>query len=642
MRLNKIHNYFFSAIIATVVVPQVASAGFQEIYNSESSNTLDYHGTTVASQQIEANDPADHTLVGATGSNSWVRAYDEQGNQIREFNNGIPSNAFGAAIAGIGDTNGDGFKDFLVGAPSSDYNGTNAGAIFIISGAYVKVGSNPMVLDTFYGNPGEQLGATITALSDVNGDTRVAVGAPGAQGYFGEVKFFFITPSSFPFVTINPPYSTWTGAASFYTTGVSMAAGDFDGDGDEDIVVGHPFANGGEGAVTILDGSTLLSSSTSPSVLGNVLPTPVPEPAGPQNFGWSVLALDVQRDGLDELAIGIPKKDTQFVDRDGILQTRLDAGEVQVWQYNGLNANWEINNHGGNPARPFIISSLAKGSFGWSLETGTLADPNPRTALFVGSPTQNNFKNIMDGIVHGFYADTGDYAARLSASISGVNGNNQIEKELEFGAELYVGNSIDPSLPAGPLPTLTVGAPAKNAVTQPGRTSTYEISRNTATQVKYPFGHGCVKTYTTPSGQTLSSPIARLNVGPVPGSGPYPIAGQQLYVELKGGAPQVNAFVWIGDRELPDGQGNQPQLHDCDLFASTDYISTVRIPLNTRGNSFDNTAPGSPVGPKAVYYLPCGYAGQVLYAQAAYRHSVTSEWILTSAVAFSVEDNPTC
>ena len=168
---------------------------------------------------------------------------------------------FGLALA-AGDFNGDGLGDLAIGAPYEDY-GTegletlNAGVVHVV------------------------LGSTI---SQTSGD-----------------RFYFSKDS------VDVPGSP-TESESF---GESLVAGDFDGDGYDDLAIGVP----GEravpgafvGAVTVLRGAA--SGVTTAYAAGWDLEKPgIPGTANPSDFfGWRLGAGDFDGNGHDDLAIGAPK-----------------------------------------------------------------------------------------------------------------------------------------------------------------------------------------------------------------------------------------------------------------------------------------------------------------------------------------------
>lgn len=77
--------------------------------------------------------------------------------------------------------------------------------------------------------------------------------------------------------------------------GYSTAAGDFTGDGIDDIVVGAPRANGLIGQVVIYDDK-----------IQHIINLTDPEGQRGQYFGASIAVTDLNKDGLDDLIIGSP------------------------------------------------------------------------------------------------------------------------------------------------------------------------------------------------------------------------------------------------------------------------------------------------------------------------------------------------
>ncbi len=114
----------------------------------------------------------------------------------------VASGYAGWTVSGAGDYNGDGNEDFLIGAPG---DGSTAGAAYLVFGQ-----GSPIV--------GDEL--ALSALTGLNGFQMTAAAATDEAG-----------------------------------TSVS-SAGDVNGDGFSDIVVGAPYANGGTGAAYVVFGKS--------------------------------------------------------------------------------------------------------------------------------------------------------------------------------------------------------------------------------------------------------------------------------------------------------------------------------------------------------------------------------------------------
>jgi hypothetical protein len=107
-------------------------------------------------------------IVGAftKASRSYARVFaGKTGVQRYEFLGDVAGDDFGHAVTGVGDANGDGVPDLLVGIPADSTKGFRAGAVRAFSG---RDGS---VLQTYFGASTEDhFGYTLRNVTDLNQD----------------------------------------------------------------------------------------------------------------------------------------------------------------------------------------------------------------------------------------------------------------------------------------------------------------------------------------------------------------------------------------------------------------------------------------------------------------------------------------
>lgn len=201
----------------------------------------------------------------------------------------------GARLSTGGDLNGDGYADIVVGAAGY---GSGSGRAMVFFGSAVGINLGATVPWYKNGSAGQALGASVYTAGDINGDglSDLLVGVPGAAGGAGEVRLYH-GGTSLPATT--PAWSV-TGGANFAVLGRCLAtAGDVNADGYADVLVGLPGLNGSKGRVMLFLGSA-----------SGLSPTPVWTKDGENaqdNFGHCVASAgDVNGDGYSDVLISAP------------------------------------------------------------------------------------------------------------------------------------------------------------------------------------------------------------------------------------------------------------------------------------------------------------------------------------------------
>lgn len=264
---------------------------------------------------------------------------------------GLASEHFGQSVASAGDVNGDGYGDVIVGSPYYSNGSDNEGSVSTFFGS----SSGPATSASWTSESGKKdalMGFSVASSGDVNGDGfgDVITGAyqlSNGQTAEGRAYSFLGAPSGLGSVSAWSLFDAEAASASF---GFSVAsAGDVDGDGYGDVVVGAPaFAFGGKveaGKVFVYLGSSEgLSTSVHWSDGGS---------STGEFFGGSVASAgDFDADGYGDLIVGAPGH---------ISSAGKTVGAVVVYLGSALGLGVK------EPTDSIVIESDSDGSaFGWS------------------------------------------------------------------------------------------------------------------------------------------------------------------------------------------------------------------------------------------------------------------------------------
>ncbi|MCZ6688971.1 MAG: integrin alpha [Planctomycetota bacterium] len=225
---------------------------------------------------------------------------------------------YGHSLASAGDVNGDGFGDVIVGAPGWPVGSGGPGKAFVYLGDSAGLATQPVWTSTGDGQAGAGFGSSVSTAGDVNGDgfDDIIVGAESFGPGAGKAYVYL--------GGINGPDTTpiWTSSgdqlgADRYGVKVD-SAGDVNFDGFGDIVVSashYPSTTSFVGKVYVYHGS-----SSGPSLTEDWWS--IGDDQRQANFGFGCAgAGDVNNDSFDDIIVGAPGYDT----------TNGNAGKIYVY-----------------------------------------------------------------------------------------------------------------------------------------------------------------------------------------------------------------------------------------------------------------------------------------------------------------------
>ena len=429
-------------------------------FRIDGENTGDWSGDSVSAGDVN-NDGYDDIIIGAPyadpsggGSGSTYVVFGKENGFSRTMGLSELDGSDGFRIDGesggdlsgysvsAGDVNNDGYDDIIIGAAGADRNGnsvSNRGASYVVFGKDDDAFAATMNLSELDGSNGFRIngesagdasGISVSSAGDINGDgyDDIIIGAPNADpngSSSGSVYVVFGKESGFS-RAIEPSELDGSdgfrinGESAGYSSGFSVSsAGDFNGDGYDDIIIGAHYA----------DSNGNINSGSTYVVFG-------------KESGFSRVIELSELDGSDGFRINGESGD----DHGGVSVS--SAGDINGDGYDDIIIGADgAARKGFNSGSSYIIYGHAT-----SGANGITPAPANRAPVFENAPTDLSIDENADGSaapvsVGRVVASDADAADTLTYSIVNAadqNGDSVTGFEVDgAGLITYVGTGLD-------------------------------------------------------------------------------------------------------------------------------------------------------------------------------------------------------
>ncbi len=392
-------------------------------WTAESDRASAYFGFSVATAGDVNGDGYSDVIVGArqydNGQAAEGRAYVYHGsaaglsataNWTAESDQA--SAGFGNSVATAGDVNGDGYSDVIVGANAYDNGQSNEGRAYVYNGA--PAGLSAAASWTAESDQASaEFGYSVATAGDVNGDgySEVIVAACSGQTQEGWAYVYHGSAAGLSAAASWTAESNQAGAQFGYSV---ATAGDVNGDGYSDVIVGADYYDNGqsnEGRAFVYHGSAAGLSATANW-------TAESDQAGAQ-FGYSVAtAGDVNGDGYSDVIVG------------AVAYSHGQSNEGRAYVYHGSAAG--LSTVAGWTAE----SDQAVAQLGFSVATAGDVNGDGYSDVIVGAYFYSNGQNA-EGRAYVYHGT----ASGLSAAASWTAESNQ--QDAFFGYSVATAGDVN-------------------------------------------------------------------------------------------------------------------------------------------------------------------------------------------------------
>jgi FG-GAP repeat/Tryptophan-rich Synechocystis species C-terminal domain len=351
--------------------------------------------------------------------------------------NGIAANDYsGRSVSSAGDINGDGIDDLIIGAPLADPNVTDSGQSYVVFGSRSGF-STSLNLSNLNGTNGFKLnginaydrsGSSVSSAGDINGDgiDDLIIGADSADpngSFSGQSYVVFGSRSGFS-TSLN--LSNLNGTNGFKLNGINAydrsgssvsSAGDINGDGIDDLMIGAPYAGPsfiqfGQSYVVFGSRSTF-GSSINLSDLNGTNGFKINGIIAQDYSGRSVSSAgDINGDGIDDLIIGA------WASPGGV---RFGQSYIVFGSRSGFSSSFNLSTLNGTNG--FKINGITAGDYsGRSLSSAGDINGDGIDDLIIGSTGADSNGYSNSGQSYVVFGSRSGFSASLN--LSELNGGN--------------------------------------------------------------------------------------------------------------------------------------------------------------------------------------------------------------------------